>query len=344
MADSASSTKTCSRCHELKPVSEFNKDRNREDGRSRYCSHCHREKLRRYRERDRATHNANRALWREANIEKVREYARNWYASNRAPKKEPDVTLQVEWHGELVASKLCRVCMSEYPESREFFPTKSSRQKVGSICRECFRTRSAEYRNRTGIKERDAERRRARNAARIRKPRPDKPPKVHAVRPARKPRVLTDEERARKARRAKERRAERRLAGTLPRRKNSPEVQRRANQKRRSTVEGVLNGRISSSIYQSLKWSGEEKGGRPWEALVGYTVHQLRTHLERQFRDGMSWGNRSLWHIDHIIPLSSFRFSSVDDPEFKAAWAMTNLRPLWAADNIRKHGKRQTLL
>ena len=175
MADSASSTKTCSRCHELKPVSEFNKDRNREDGRSRYCSHCHREKLRRYRERDRATHNANRALWREANIEKVREYARNWYASNRAPKKE-------------------------------------------------------------------------------------------------------------------------------------------------------------------------EKGGRPWEALVGYTVHQLRTHLERQFRDGMSWGNRSLWHIDHIIPLSSFRFSSVDDPEFKAAWAMTNLRPLWAADNIRKHGKRQTLL
>jgi 5-methylcytosine-specific restriction endonuclease McrA len=51
-----------------------------------------------------------------------------------------------------------------------------------------------------------------------------------------------------------------------------------------------------------------------------------------------------LWHIDHIIPISSFSFSSPEDPEFKAAWALTNLRPLWAAQNISKGAKREVLL
>jgi len=67
-------------------------------------------------------------------------------------------------------------------------------------------------------------------------------------------------------------------------------------------------------------------------------------HLERQFLSGMSWGNRSEWHIDHIRPLASFSFEAVDDPDFKAAWALTNLRPLWGADNIRKGAKLDYLV
>jgi hypothetical protein len=58
----------------------------------------------------------------------------------------------------------------------------------------------------------------------------------------------------------------------------------------------------------------------------------------------MSWDNIGDWHIDHIVPLASFTFSSADDPEFRAAWALTNLRPLWAADNMRKHARREFLL
>jgi hypothetical protein len=50
----------------------------------------------------------------------------------------------------------------------------------------------------------------------------------------------------------------------------------------------------------------------------------------------MSWENRSEWHIDHRRPVSSFNFLSVDDPEFLECWALSNLQPLWAADNIRK--------
>lgn len=47
-------------------------------------------------------------------------------------------------------------------------------------------------------------------------------------------------------------------------------------------------------------------------------------------------------HIDHRVPLSAFNLG--DDLEFKAAWAMTNLQPLWAVDNVKKAADRSLLL
>lgn len=98
---------------------------------------------------------------------------------------------------------------------------------------------------------------------------------------------------------------------------------------------------MASSIHQALR---EQKAGRKWEALAGYTREQLAMHLERQFLPGMSWDNMGEWHIDHIVPRKSFAYATADDPDFKACWALTNLRPLWAADNIRKHANRTHLL
>lgn len=47
-------------------------------------------------------------------------------------------------------------------------------------------------------------------------------------------------------------------------------------------------------------------------------------------------------HIDHIRPLSSFVL--IDDRDLKAAWALTNLRPEWATDNLAKGAKRLYLI
>ena len=58
----------------------------------------------------------------------------------------------------------------------------------------------------------------------------------------------------------------------------------------------------------------------------------------------MTWENHGIngWHIDHIRPLSGFNMS---DPEQAAeAWALTNLRPLWAKDNVAKGRQRTHLL
>jgi hypothetical protein len=102
-----------------------------------------------------------------------------------------------------------------------------------------------------------------------------------------------------------------------------------------------LRSSVSAYVYWCLR-SG--KGGRRTEELLGYSIATLRLHLERQFERGMTWDNYGEWHVDHILPVASFNFTSPDDPDFRACWAMTNLRPMWAADNIRKSDKRLYLI
>ena len=78
------------------------------------------------------------------------------------------------------------------------------------------------------------------------------------------------------------------------------------------------------------------KNGRRWELLVGYNVEDLKTHLERLFLDGMCWDNYGEWHIDHIVPRYRFEIKSAECKEFKNCWALSNLQPLWAEDNLKK--------
>ena len=77
---------------------------------------------------------------------------------------------------------------------------------------------------------------------------------------------------------------------------------------------------------------------------LSFSVEELRRHLERQFLPGMKWENYGTWHVDHIIPLSSFRVEDPECDDFLRAWALTNLRPLWAKDNMRKGKKINFLL
>ena len=72
---------------------------------------------------------------------------------------------------------------------------------------------------------------------------------------------------------------------------------------------------------------------------LGCTLDELKTHLESKFTNNMSWDNygRKGWHIDHIIPLSSFDLSKEED--FKKACHYTNLQPLWWTDNLKKSNK-----
>ena len=104
----------------------------------------------------------------------------------------------------------------------------------------------------------------------------------------------------------------------------------------RSIPKNNLSKRISGSIYSSLK---NDKNNNHWEKLVNYNLQDLIIHLENQFEDGMTWQNMGEWHIDHIIPISLWEFESYNDREFKQCWALANLQPLWAYDNISKGAK-----
>ena len=76
------------------------------------------------------------------------------------------------------------------------------------------------------------------------------------------------------------------------------------------------------------------------EELLGCTIAEFRAHIERQFLPGMSWANRTLWDVDHIVALSTARTLA----DLAALSRCSNLRPLWASDNIAKGAKRTHLL
>lgn len=111
--------------------------------------------------------------------------------------------------------------------------------------------------------------------------------------------------------------------------------------------------RIAADFENKWRKAWREQDDEAMMAVVGYTFVALRDHLQRQFRRGMSWDNYGLgrfpgksdrkrrrsWHIDHIVPKSTF-----DLRDQRTAYALTNLRPLWDLENFAKAARRLHLL
>ena len=119
---------------------------------------------------------------------------------------------------------------------------------------------------------------------------------------------------------------------------------RKRNQRILATPAGKIRLAVSRRINGLLR--GSRKTSKTLVENLGYSISDLCRHLERQFTKGMSWSNYgpSGWHIDHIIPASKFSVREIGDAEFKACWELSNLRPLWASDNLKKKNKRTHLL
>jgi hypothetical protein len=96
-----------------------------------------------------------------------------------------------------------------------------------------------------------------------------------------------------------------------------------------------LNHNIRYGVWASLKECGAKKDGRTFD-ILGYSSEQLKSHLEAQFQPDMTWENYGSWHVDHRKPISSFNFSSHNDPDFRECWSLDNLQPLWGEENWSK--------
>jgi hypothetical protein len=96
----------------------------------------------------------------------------------------------------------------------------------------------------------------------------------------------------------------------------------------------LLINNMRSRLYKYLTKMQITKKNKTFE-IVGCSPLELKEYLEKQFVDGMSWKNRSEWHIDHIIPLSS---AKTEEELYKLCY-YTNLQPLWSFENIEKSNK-----
>jgi len=93
-----------------------------------------------------------------------------------------------------------------------------------------------------------------------------------------------------------------------------------------------------TAIYTSLKERNINKYKNTFE-LLPYTLEQLIQHLEGGFQENMTWENYGKWHVDHIKPMSLFKFKNSEDKEFQECWSLKNLQPLWGEDNLSKGTK-----
>lgn len=84
-----------------------------------------------------------------------------------------------------------------------------------------------------------------------------------------------------------------------------------------------------------------EKNGRT-EDILGYTRSDLVSHIESQFTKGMSWENHGEWHIDHVTSISEMLDSGITCP--REINCLSNLMPIWAEENRKKHAKRKFLI
>lgn len=92
-----------------------------------------------------------------------------------------------------------------------------------------------------------------------------------------------------------------------------------------------LGRNVSKALASALKGAKSEQH---WEDLVGYSILELKEHLEKQFTPEMNWDNYGdnssgySWELDHIVPQNYFHYQSPNDTDFKICWSLANLRPL----------------
>lgn len=118
------------------------------------------------------------------------------------------------------------------------------------------------------------------------------------------------------------------------RKSNQHLLTKRQNQRRKESVLVSASCRASCLVRNAIKGRGYSKTSKTQE-ILGCTYISFVKHIQDQFLPGMSWENRSQWHIDHIIPMASAK----SEEEVLKLNHYTNLRPLWAKDNLSKGSK-----
>jgi hypothetical protein len=110
--------------------------------------------------------------------------------------------------------------------------------------------------------------------------------------------------------------------------------------KRKNDPVFALKQRIRSLISNSFLSVGSRKN-KETQQILGCTFDQFMAHIERQFTKGMNWDRMGgEIHIDHIIPLAT----AENEDDVMALNHFTNLRPMWAVENIKKGAQLLALI
>lgn len=115
---------------------------------------------------------------------------------------------------------------------------------------------------------------------------------------------------------------------------NREKINKRSNsyRKRDNGLLHNLRNRLNKALKGTVKSSNTL-------SLLGCEVEFLKQHLEKQFKEKMSWENYGEWHIDHIKPCAAFDLTVVEEQQ--KCFHYTNLQPLWESENSSKGANYQ---
>lgn len=128
---------------------------------------------------------------------------------------------------------------------------------------------------------------------------------------------------------------EKNIASCRRYRKNNPQYFRNyENARYASDPVFAAKKRVRALVAYALRRLGVPKSGST-KASLGCSWEELKAHIGFQFAPGMTWDNRHLWHIDHLVPLVLAKTAE----EVYRLNHFTNLRPLWGPENQSKNKK-----
>jgi hypothetical protein len=121
-------------------------------------------------------------------------------------------------------------------------------------------------------------------------------------------------------------------------RENIKHVLQYVKNKRDTDIQYKIRNCIRNRINSAIVYQKTTKYSSSLE-LLGCSTQNAKKHIEKQFKEGMSWENygHKTWHIDHIVPCASFDLTDLEQQ--KKCFHYTNLQPLWAHENLSKGSK-----
>lgn len=103
--------------------------------------------------------------------------------------------------------------------------------------------------------------------------------------------------------------------------------------RRKYDLQFRLRGNLRTRINHAMIARSESS-----QDLLGCSMIHFMTHLECQFKIGMTWENYgSYWSIDHIKPCDSFDLTNPEEQKMCFHWS--NCQPLTVSENSAKGSK-----
>lgn len=96
---------------------------------------------------------------------------------------------------------------------------------------------------------------------------------------------------------------------------------------------------LDRNIRQCLSYVIKNDGPFRWSVIVNFTKEEFLQHLKENFSEGMTFDNYGDWVISFHIPKRCYKFTSLNDEDFKRFWSLKNIYPRWLID--AQHQKKQ---